>query len=46
MLGIGHAYKRGDITFAYRYLSYEQGGNKLIEDLNLGGFGLGVNFRF
>jgi len=46
VLGVGHAFKWGDIVFAYRYLSYEQGGNELIEDLSFGGFGLGVNFRF
>jgi hypothetical protein len=46
VLGIGHAFKWGDILLAYRYLSYEQSGNKLIEDLSFGGFGLGVNFRF
>jgi hypothetical protein len=46
VLGVGHAFKWGDIIFAYRYLSYEQGGNKLIENLSFGGFGLGANFRF
>jgi len=46
VLGVGHAYKWGEVILAYRYLSYEQGGNKLIEDLSFGGFGLGVNFRF
>jgi len=34
-----------DTIFAYRYLSYEQGGNKLIEDSSFGGFGVGVNLR-
>jgi len=46
VLGVGHAFKWGEIIFAYRYLSYEQGGNELIEELNFGGLGLGVNFRF
>jgi hypothetical protein len=46
MAGVGYAYKWGDVVLAYRYLSYEQGGNKLLEDVNLGGFALGVNFRF
>jgi hypothetical protein len=46
VLGVGHAFKWGDVIFAYRYLSYEQGGNKLIENLSFTGFGLGVNFRF
>ena len=46
VLGIGHAFKWGEIIFAYRYLSYEQDGNGLIEELGFGGFGLGANFRF
>jgi hypothetical protein len=46
MLGVGHAFKWGEVLLAYRYLSYEQSGDKLIEDLSFGGFGLGVNFRF
>ena len=46
VLGVGHAYKWGEVILAYRYLSYEQGGNKLVEDLSFAGFGLGVNFRF
>jgi hypothetical protein len=45
MLGVGHAFKWGDIIFAYRQLSYDQAG-KLVEDLNIRGFGLGLNFRF
>ena len=44
--GVGYSYHWGDVVLAYRYLSYEQGGNKLIEDFNVGGFALGVNFRF
>ena len=46
MAGVGYSYHWGDVVLAYRYLSYEQGGNKLIEDFRLGGFALGVNFRF
>jgi len=46
VLGVGHAFKWGEIIFAYRTLSYEQDGNGLIEELSFGGFGLGVNFRF
>ena len=46
MAGVGYAYHWGDVVLAYRYLSYEQGGNKLIEDFRLGGLALGVNFRF
>jgi hypothetical protein len=46
VLGVGHAFKWGEVILAYRYLSYEQSSNKLIEDLSFGGFALGVNFRF
>jgi len=46
MLGVGHAFKWGEVIFAYRYLSYEQGSNALVENLSFSGFGLGVNFRF
>ena len=46
LLGVGHAYKWGDAVLAYRILSYQMGGNKLIEDMELGGFAIGANFRF
>lgn len=46
VVGIGYSYKWGDIGLVYRYLSYEQGGNKLIEDLKLHGPALGATFRF
>lgn len=46
MLGVGHEFKWGEVIFAYRYLSWEQGGSKLVEDFTVAGFGLGVNFRF
>jgi hypothetical protein len=45
MLGVGYAFKWGDVIFAYRQLSYDQAG-KLVEDLNIRGFGVGVNIRF
>jgi hypothetical protein len=44
--GIGYAFKWGDVLLDYRYLYYSQGGDKLIDDMNFGGFALGVNFRF
>jgi len=46
MLGVGHAFKWGEVVFAYRTLSWEQGGSKLVEDLSFRGFGFGVNFSF
>jgi hypothetical protein len=44
--GIGYAFKWGEIILDYRYLYYSQGGDKLIDNLDLGGFALGANFRF
>ena len=44
--GIGYAFKWGELLLDYRYLSYSQGGNKLIDDLSFGGLALGANFRF
>lgn len=46
MAGIGYAYKWGEVLLAYRYLYYEPGKNRVIEDLSFGGLGLGINFRF
>ncbi|MGC1953351.1 MAG: hypothetical protein WA970_12450 [Gammaproteobacteria bacterium] len=44
--GIGYAFKWGDIVLDYRYLSYSQSGDKLIDEVSFGGFALGANFRF
>jgi hypothetical protein len=44
--GIGYAYPWGDVRLDYRYLSFDQDGDKLIKDLNMGGAALGVNFVF
>lgn len=46
IVGVGYSYKWGDLFLAYRYLSYEAGGNKLVEDLKFGGLGAGLTFRF
>ncbi|HTO46547.1 MAG TPA: hypothetical protein VML91_02815 [Burkholderiales bacterium] len=46
-LGVGYAFKWGDVIFDYRYLYYSQSGqDKLIDWVSFGGFALGVNFRF
>lgn len=45
-LGAGYAFKWGDLIAAYRYLSYDQGEGDLVQELSLGGFGLGANFHF
>lgn len=47
LLGVGYAFKWGDVIFDYRYLYYSQSGqDKLIDWISFGGFALGVNFRF
>ena len=46
-LGIGYAFRWGDVLLDYRYLYYSQSGqDKLIDNLSFGGLALGVNFRF
>ena len=45
-LGLGYAYRWGDVRLDYRYLAYSDNGNRTIQDLDLGGLALGVNFRF
>jgi hypothetical protein len=44
--GVGYAFKWGEVLFDYRYLYYNQGDQKLVDNVSFGGFGLGVNFRF
>ena len=44
--GIGYAYPWGDVRLDYRYMSFDQNGDKLIKDLDMGGLALGVNFVF
>jgi opacity protein-like surface antigen len=44
--GIGYAYPWGDVRLDYRYMSFDQNGDKLIKDLDMGGVALGVNFVF
>jgi hypothetical protein len=47
VLGVGYAFHWGDVIFDYRYLYYSQSGqDKLIDNIDFGGFALGVNFRF
>ncbi len=46
MAGIGYSYGWGDVLVAYRHLSYDQGDDKLIQDLELSGPAIAVNFRF
>ncbi len=44
--GIGATFGWGDVVLDYRYLYYDQSGDKLVQDLSFGGLALGANFRF
>ncbi len=46
LAGVGYAFDWGDLLLAYRHLSYQQGDDKLIQDLSFGGPGLGATFHF
>jgi hypothetical protein len=46
MLGVAYSFKWGAVTLAYRNLYFEQGGDKLIQDMRFDGPELGVTFRF
>ena len=45
-LGLGYAYRWGDVRLDYRYLTYSDNGNRSVQNLDLGGLAFGVNFRF
>jgi hypothetical protein len=34
------------VVLDYRYLYYDQSGDKLVQDMSFGGLALGANFRF
>lgn len=46
LLGIGHAFGWGDLLLVYRYLSFEQGGERPVQRLYFSGPALGATFRF
>lgn len=46
LAGVGYRYGWGDILLAYRYLSYDEGTDGLVQDLELSGPALAVSFRF
>lgn len=46
LLGVTYAFKWGDAVLAYRYLSYDQGSDKLLQDFRFSGPALGVTLRF
>ncbi len=45
-LGVGYSTKWADISVGYRYLSFQQSGNAILEKLNMGGPILAATFRF
>ena len=45
-IGIGYSFRWGDLRLAYRYLSFEEASDKLIQNLYLQGPALGATFRF
>ena len=46
LLGVGYAFKWGDLLLAYRELVYDQGDDKLFQDFRFGGPTLGASFHF
>jgi hypothetical protein len=46
LAGIGYSFKWGDLRFAYRHLSIDMSGGKLIQDMRFSGPAFGVSFRF
>lgn len=46
MAGVGYAFDWGEVMLNYRYLEYDQGDDKLLQDLGFGGAMLGVGWHF
>lgn len=46
LAGLGYAFDWGDILFAYRHLSYDQSGDRLVQDVRFSGPGVAATFRF
>ena len=46
LVGIGYAFKWGDMLLAYRTLFYDQSDDKLLQDFRFSGPSLGATFRF
>lgn len=44
--GVGYSFGWGDVVLDYRYLAYDQGSDKLPQDIAFGGGALGVVFRW
>jgi hypothetical protein len=46
LVGVGYRWGWGDIRLDYRYLSYDQSDERLVQELTLDGPALGASFRF
>ena len=46
LAGIGYRFDWGDVKLAYRHLEYDQGSDKLLQNVNFSGPALGVGFKF
>jgi len=46
MLGIAYSFSWVDVNLVYRHLYFDQGGDKLIQDMRFSGPALGATFRF
>jgi hypothetical protein len=46
MLGVAYSFKWCDVALAYRYLYYDQGSDKFIQNMSFRGPALSATFRF
>lgn len=46
VIGVGYAFEWGDLEFGFRHLGYDQGNDKLLQDVRMDGFVLGGSFHF
>ncbi|MDH3316554.1 MAG: hypothetical protein OEN48_10475 [Betaproteobacteria bacterium] len=46
LIAASYGFRWGDVSLGYRYLYYDQSGDKLLQDVEFGGPILGVTFRF
>jgi hypothetical protein len=46
LAGIGYAFKWGEIVATYRYIMYDMGDDKLLQDIRFAGPAIGATFRF
>ena len=46
MVGVGYTFGWGDLLLAWRNLSYDEGGDKLLQNFRFTGPAFGATFRF